>query len=83
MKVLFTAVRAVVWAAAFFVLWSWLALAARRYDDVLGGPLPAWGPWAGWPLIVAGAALCLTCVCLFVLRGRGTPAPFDAPVGRR
>jgi len=79
MKVLFTALRAVIWMTAFLSLWGWLALAARRYDAALGGALPAWGPLAGWPFVVAGAALSLTCVCLFVLRGRGTPAPFDAP----
>lgn len=29
--------------------------------------------------MIAGAALVLTCVGFFVLRGRGTPAPFDPP----
>jgi protein-S-isoprenylcysteine O-methyltransferase Ste14 len=76
---LFTALRAVVWSAAFLSLWSWLALAARSYDPALGGALPAWTPLAGWPLVAAGLGLALACVCLFVLRGRGTPAPFDAP----
>ena len=79
MKTLFTAVRAVAWAALFFLLWGWLALAVRRYDAALGGAWPEWTPSAGWPLVTVGAALDLTCVCLFVLRGRGTPAPFDAP----
>jgi protein-S-isoprenylcysteine O-methyltransferase Ste14 len=78
-KALFTALRAVVWSAAFLSLWSWLALAARGYDAKLGGALPGWTPYAGVPLAAGGVALMLTCVCLFVLRGRGTPAPFDAP----
>ena len=79
MNALFTAVRAMVWATAFLSLWGWLALAVRRYDAALGGALADWSPFAGWPLVVAGAALALTCVALFVVRGRGTPAPFDAP----
>ena len=77
MKALFTAVRAVFWMTVFLSLWGGMALASRRFDPVLGGALPAWASLAGWPVAVAGAALSLTCVGLFVLRGRGTPAPFD------
>ncbi len=29
--------------------------------------------------IVIGGGLALTCVTLFIIQGRGTPAPFDAP----
>ena len=80
MSALFAAVRSVVWMTAFLSLWAWLALAARRsYDAALGGALPAWTPYAGALLVVAGAALTLACVGLFVVHGRGTPAPFDAP----
>lgn len=79
MRVFFTALRAVVWAKAFLSLWTWLALAVRRHDAALGGALPAWAPGVGWPLMVGGAAVDLTCFWLFVVRGRGTPAPFDAP----
>ena len=79
MAAFFTAVRAVIWGTAFLSLWAWLALASRRYDPTLGGALPGWTPFAGWPLVVAGATLGLECVRLFVVRGRGTPAPFDAP----
>src|SRR5471032_793934 len=79
MSALFTAIRSVFWMTVFLSLWGWLALATRRFDPVLGGALPAWTPYASAPFVVAGAALVLSCVCLFVLRGRGTPAPFDAP----
>jgi protein-S-isoprenylcysteine O-methyltransferase Ste14 len=34
---------------------------------------------AGFALVVAGSLLALTCAALFVVRGEGTPAPFDAP----
>ncbi|MBI5365312.1 MAG: isoprenylcysteine carboxylmethyltransferase family protein [Planctomycetes bacterium] len=34
---------------------------------------------AGWPLIAFGALGYLACAANFVRRGRGTPAPWDAP----
>lgn len=37
------------------------------------------GRYAGWILIVAGAAGYLVCMRDFVMVGRGTPAPNDAP----
>ena len=42
---------------------------------------PAIGPWqvAGMVLGGAGAALALSCILVFALRGKGTPAPFDPP----
>jgi protein-S-isoprenylcysteine O-methyltransferase Ste14 len=50
-----------------------------RLDGRLGGPLPAWGRLAGAALALAGGALGLWCIALFVTAGHGTPAPFDAP----
>lgn len=45
-----------------------------------GGP-PASAPWraAGAALLVAGASLYAWCARDFARRGRGTPAPIDAP----
>ena len=42
---------------------------------------PAIGVWqvVGVVLGAAGAALALTCIFTFVVVGKGTPAPFDAP----
>lgn len=79
MKTLVLAARAVLYACGFFVFWGWLDFAARRFDHRLGGELPAWTPWLGLPLLVAGATWSVACVATFVVRGRGTPAPFDPP----
>ena len=75
----FTALRATLYASVFIFGWGWLGFAVRPLDVSLGGPLPSWLPPVGAALFVVGASLALSCVVLFVSRGRGTPAPFDAP----
>ena len=79
MKTLFVALRATLYAAAFVLLWGWLAQLVRRYDATLGIGLPAWLAPTGWPLAAAGLLVGLSCIGAFVLRGRGTAAPFDPP----
>jgi protein-S-isoprenylcysteine O-methyltransferase Ste14 len=79
MKSLWTAMRALVYTALFVWLWGWVALGMRPYDERLGGPLGSWAIPLGWALIAVGAALAVSCQWVFILRGRGTPAPFDAP----
>ncbi len=79
MTTLWTAVRAAVYAAAFMALWAWLAWRAHLVDARLGLYGPSWLPAAGVALMVLGLALALACVATFVVRGKGTPAPFDAP----
>lgn len=76
---IFTALRAALYASAFIALWTWLALAVRRYDARLAVALPAWLRPVGLALLVVGGLLALACVAAFVVRGRGTPAPFDPP----
>jgi len=76
---LFLALRAALYMSGFVLLWGWLAVGARRWDAALGGPLPLWLQRAGGVLAAFGAILGLACGVLFVSRGRGTPAPFDAP----
>ncbi|HVT57487.1 MAG TPA: isoprenylcysteine carboxylmethyltransferase family protein [Thermoanaerobaculia bacterium] len=73
------ALRAAVYTSGFVVLWGWVALLFRPYDQRLGIALPPWAVPAGWVLMAAGAALAASCIGTFVVRGRGTPAPFDAP----
>jgi protein-S-isoprenylcysteine O-methyltransferase Ste14 len=79
MTALFAAIRTVVFATAFVWLWAMVGLWARQFDPVFGGALPAWT----WPLgaaaLGAGIPLALTCMALFAVRGKGTPAPFDPP----
>jgi protein-S-isoprenylcysteine O-methyltransferase Ste14 len=78
MKTLFVALRATLVASLFLWLWSLAARAVRPWDAQLGHT-PAWTRLPGVLLMLAGGAVALTCVVLFVARGRGTPAPFDPP----
>jgi protein-S-isoprenylcysteine O-methyltransferase Ste14 len=79
MKTLFVAARSVVYASGFLFLWGWVAVSVRRFDPWLGITLPAWLGAPGFILLVFGAVAGLACVASFITRGRGTPAPFDAP----
>jgi protein-S-isoprenylcysteine O-methyltransferase Ste14 len=74
-----TAVRAGLYGSCFVALWIWLAVLVRPYDAALGGRLPAWLQPVGVALVVVGGPLALACWVLFVVAGRGTPVPFDAP----
>jgi protein-S-isoprenylcysteine O-methyltransferase Ste14 len=76
---LWTALRAAVYATGFVVLWAWLAFWAHRQDGRLGVFLPETLAPVGVGVMLLGAALALWCIATFVVRGRGTPAPFDAP----
>jgi protein-S-isoprenylcysteine O-methyltransferase Ste14 len=78
---LFAGVRSVFYASGFVLLWGWFVQMAARADRIAGRALPAVSglPVVGMTLAIAGGLLALTCVLLFVARGEGTPAPFDAP----
>jgi protein-S-isoprenylcysteine O-methyltransferase Ste14 len=81
LRTLFVALRGVLYATGFILLWGWIAFgAARRYDERLGIGLPAWGRPIGVLLMVPGGLLALVCLATFIVRGQGTPAPFDPPV---
>src|ERR1700736_609341 len=80
MKTLFVALRSAVFGAGFVMLWGWAAWSLHlRYDGTLGFALPEWTSPLGIVLLAAGGALALACVTAFVIRGEGTPAPFDPP----
>lgn len=81
MSRLFTAIRAVLYATGFVLLWVWLGTSAARWDRLAGRTLPVGEGAApfGIALVAGGALLALSCVALFVVEGKGTPAPFDAP----
>ncbi len=79
MRALFDAVRSLVYATGFLFLWGYAAFWVRRYDAALGVTLPVWMRPLGIACMALGAAFALTCVGTFVVRGKGTPAPFDAP----
>ena len=71
--------RGLVWAVAFVLSWTGVAGAVRALDPRLGGELPAWLRLPGAAIGLAGAALAAWSVGTFLVRGRGTPAPFDPP----
>jgi protein-S-isoprenylcysteine O-methyltransferase Ste14 len=80
MKALFDGLRAVMYAAGFIVVFWWIALNVRVFDQDIGGPLPEWTEILGIVLMILGGVLALICLAVFVMRGRGTAAPFDPPM---
>ncbi len=79
MKTLFLALRSVIYMAGFLLLWGWIALRVRTFDQRFGLSLPAAADIPGAILVVLGGVLVLACAGVFISRGRGTPAIFDAP----
>jgi protein-S-isoprenylcysteine O-methyltransferase Ste14 len=79
MRTLFIALKTAVYGTGFLFFFAWLALWVRKFDGKLGWSLPAGAKVPGIVLLALGGALGLSCICVFVARGRGTPAPFDAP----
>jgi protein-S-isoprenylcysteine O-methyltransferase Ste14 len=78
-KCLPVAVRALVYMTGFLLFFAWLALRVRALDRFLQVSLPEGVDILGIVLILAGGILGLACVGTFIVRGKGTPAPFDAP----
>jgi protein-S-isoprenylcysteine O-methyltransferase Ste14 len=79
MRTLFDAVRTLAYVTGFVFLWGWMALGVRKYDRSLGFVLPSWMAKLGVAFMLIGGMIVLLSVGTFVVRGRGTPAPFDAP----
>jgi len=79
MNRLWIALRSMVYAPLFLAAWAWVALRSRALDKYISFRVPGWLHLPGVVLLVAGAALALTTVVLFILEGRGTPALFDPP----
>ena len=80
MKTLFTAVRTAIFGTGFIFLLGYVAASLhRRYDGAVGFALPGWAQPLGIALTVVGGTLALACVATLVMRGEGTPAPFDPP----
>lgn len=75
----FVAVRALLYATGFVSLWAWLALRVWHSDMERGLYLPFWTGFVGIAFFALGALIVLSCVTVFVVDGRGTPAPFDPP----
>jgi protein-S-isoprenylcysteine O-methyltransferase Ste14 len=78
-KQLWVVFRGIILAAFFILVWIWLAKYVKSLDAAIGLTPPDRLRPVGWILALAGGALGLVCVWLFVTVGRGTPAPFDPP----
>ena len=79
MKTLFLALRSVLYMTGFLLFFGWIALRVRTFDQNFGISLPQAAAIPGAILGVIGAVLVLACAGVFISRGRGTPAIFDAP----
>jgi protein-S-isoprenylcysteine O-methyltransferase Ste14 len=77
MTLIFAASRALAYMTGFVFVWGWLALQVRSIDGGLA--LPAGSRLVGTALMVVGGIVVLCCAGWFLVVGRGTPAPFDAP----
>ncbi len=76
---LLLAVRTAIYMIAFMWLWMWLAprWIGLQTSWTMAESAPA--RWLGIAPMIAGAVVVFWCFSDFILRGRGTPAPFDAP----
>jgi len=79
LKTLFTILRSLIYVPAFILFFGWIALSVRIYDQRIGLILPLWTRTIGIILMILGGLLCLICVSVFFIRGKGTPAVFDPP----
>jgi len=79
MKTILLALRSVIYMTGFLLFFGWIALEVRSFDQRFGLSLPAAAEIPGAILEVLGAILVLACAGVFIIRGRGTPAIFDAP----
>ena len=70
----FAAVRGLIYATGFVVLWWWVVASVRPLDSHVTLDLPAWLRVPGLILAVLGVLVVLSCVTVFALVGKGTPA---------
>jgi protein-S-isoprenylcysteine O-methyltransferase Ste14 len=76
---LLLALRTLAYMTGFMLLWLWLAplWIGLQTSWTMAEASPA--RWLGGVPLIAGVAIVFSCFRDFILRGRGTPAPFDAP----
>lgn len=79
MKRIFTIFRSLIYAPLFILLFWWIAERVRVFDPLIGIILPGWTRPIGVILMIGGGILALFCIAVFIVIGKGTPAPFDPP----
>lgn len=79
MSRLWIALKAILYATLFLAAWGWAAFLFRILDRYIPFHIPRWLILPGAFVGLAGAALSLSTIKLFVFKGRGTPAVFDPP----
>lgn len=77
---MFLLVRSLTWSSLFiaFVLILYPRVIVRREGFIVPTE-PGVAQIAGGLLVVAGGVLALSCIAAFLVKGKGTPAPFDPP----
>jgi protein-S-isoprenylcysteine O-methyltransferase Ste14 len=78
-NIFFRIVRSIIYVPLFIFFFGWIAVRVRVFDLKIGGILPFWTRPAGIILMIVGCILILTCVVVFIIQGKGTPAAFDPP----
>jgi protein-S-isoprenylcysteine O-methyltransferase Ste14 len=78
MQTLFPFIRSLIYVPAFILFFGWIAFRVRVYDKDIG-LLPEWTKLPGIILMILGSILCLICILVFIIKGKGTPAVFDPP----
>lgn len=73
------AIRSVLYASGFVLLWWWIVSSARSFDSRIAVAIPEEARIPGVVIVIIGACIGLWCIAAFSLIGKGTPAPFDAP----
>ncbi len=77
---MFVAFRAVTYATCFIgFLLIYLPARILSWAGIVRPAAMAWPQFAGMAIGTAGALVALWCVFTFVVKGKGTPAPFDPP----
>ncbi len=71
--------KTLLFGCAFILLWGWIASLVKYFDKFLVPEIPRWFMIPGNILMATGGALAFITALSFVIFGKGTPAPFDAP----
>ncbi len=80
MKNFYIALKSTIFASGFILFWGWIFWNVRHLDKLIPVQLPVWLSPIGIIFIILGCLVGLSCIVTFIVRGSGTPAPFDPPV---